>query len=252
MSYRDLFLLASGPLLYIPLALVLWKRRIYAHFPIFFGYCVYAVLATTARLLAALYGGYFNLYWWTELFFLFLGIAALHESFRSVFEGFYLLQWFRWVYFGGITVILLLAVLNSILNRPTQVHPLLRLVLDITTPINCTMAAIFGLFYVSVKLLSVSFRRYAFAIALGFGILAVGTLIPNAIRSAFGKEFDFFFVYAPTVAYYITLAVWLSAFLWPEADEDKTFPPLSPQQMAEEVMQYTRTLKGFFGKSNES
>ncbi|HEY6252908.1 MAG TPA: hypothetical protein VI685_23360 [Candidatus Angelobacter sp.] len=244
--------MASGLLLYVPLALILWRRRVYVRFPIFFAYCLYAVLATAARLMAALYGGYFYVFWCTELFFLFLGVAALHESFRSVFEGFYLLRWFRWVYFGGIAVILLLSILNSIFNRPTQVHPLLSVVLDITTPINCIQAAIFGLFYVSVKLLSVSFRRYAFAIVLGFGILAVGTLIPNAVRSAFGKNFDTFFVYAPSVAYYITLTIWLSAFLRPEADEDQWPPPLSPQQMAEEVTQYTRILKGFFGKSNES
>ena len=248
MSYGDLLLLATGPLLYIPLAFVLWRRRIYRRFPLFLAYCLYAVLATTARLLAALYGGYFYIYWWTELFFLFLGVVALHESFRSVFEGFYLLKWFRWAYFGGITAVLLVSILNSVFNRPTQMHPLLRLVLDITTPVNCILAAIFGLFYLSAKLLSVSFRRHAFAIALGFGISAVGTLVPNAIRSAFGKNFDNFFIYADSVAYYITMAVWLSAFLRPEADEDEAPPPLSPQQMAEEVTQYTRILKGFFGK----
>ena len=252
MSYGDLLLLASGPLLFLPLVLILWRRRIYARFPIFFAYCLYALLTGAALLLAVFYGGYFYIYWWTDLFSLFLGIAALHESFRSVFEGFYLLRWFRWAYFGGIAAVLLLSILNAVFNRPTQMHPLLRLVLDITTPINCMLAAIFGLFYASAKLLSVSFRSYAFAIALGFGISAVGTLIPNAIRSAFGKNFDNFFIYAPSVAYYITLAVWLSAFLRPEADEDEAPPPLSPQQMAEEVTQYTRILKGFFGKSNES
>jgi len=252
MGYGDLLLLASGPLLYLPLVLMLWRRRIYARFPIFFGYCLYSLLAGTALLLAAFYGGYFYVYWWTELFFLFLGIAALHESFRSVFEGFYLVKWFRWTYFGGIGAILLLSILNAVLNRPTQMHPLLRLVLDVTTPINCILAAIFALFYTSAKFLSVGFRRYPFAIVLGFGISAIGTLIPNAIRSAFGKNFDNFFIYAPSVAYYITLAVWLSAFLRPEVVEGQSSPPLSPEQMAEEVTQYTRILKGFFGKSNES
>ena len=252
MNYGDLLLLASGALLYFLLGLILLKRQIYRRLPIFFAYCIYGILATSARLVAALYGGYFYAFWWTELFFLALGIAALHESFRSVFEGFYLLKWFRWAYFSSIALILLLSILNSVVNRPMQLHPLLRLVLDITIPINCILAAIFGLFYASVKLLSVGFRRYAFAIALGFGISAVGTLIPIVIRSAFGKNFDNFLIYAPSLAYYITLAVWLSAFLMPEADEDESSPSLSPEQMAKEVTQYTRILKGFFGKSNES
>lgn len=251
MSYPDLLLLASGPVLYAPLALMMLKGRIYQRFPIFFIYCLYAILATSARFLAALYGGYFYVYYGTELVFLLLGIAALHESFRSVFEDFYLLWWFRWLYFGAIALVLLLPILNSIFNRPAQVHPLIALVLDITTPINCIIAAIFGLFYLSVKLLNVSFRRYASAIVLGFGIAAVGTLVPNAVRSAFGKKFDTFFVYAPSAAYYITLAVWLGAFMRSDADEDQSQPPLSPRQMREEVTQYTRILRGLFGKSNE-
>lgn len=248
----DLLLLASALALSVPLAITLWWRRVYVRFPIFFAYCVYAVPATAARLLAGIYGGYFYVFWWTEFFFLVLAIAVLHESFRSVFEGFYLLRWFRWVYFGSIAVTLFLSILNSIFNHPTQMHPLLRLVLGITTPINCILAAIFGLFYVSVKMLNVSFRRYAFAIVLGFGISAASTLIPIAVRSAFGKKFDNFFVYAPSVADYIILTVWLIAFLRPEADEDEWPPPLSPQQMAQEVRQYTQILRGFFGNSNES
>src|SRR5579864_3861843 len=129
MRYRDLLLLASGLVLYVLLLLFLWKHRVYKPFPIFFAYCVYAIAATTARLLAFLFGGYFYIFWCTDLVFLLLGIAAIHESFRSVFEGFYLLRWFRWLYFGGIAVVVLMSILNSIFNRPTQVHPLLSIVL---------------------------------------------------------------------------------------------------------------------------
>lgn len=252
MRYRDLLLLASGPVLYILLSLILWKRRVYKPFPIFFAYCLYAIAATTARLLAWLYGGYFYVFWCTDLVLLFLAIAAMHESFRSVFEEFYLLRWFRWLYFGGIAVVVLISILNSIFNPPTQVHPLLGIVLHLTTPIDCILAAIFGLFYVSGKLLRVSFRRYPFGIVLGLSISAVSALITNVARSDFGKRFETFFVYAPSVAYYITIAVWLTAFVWPEADEDQGPPPSSPQQMADEVTQYTRILKRFFGKSDES
>lgn len=248
-------LLASGPILYILLVWILWSRRIYKSFPVFFAFTIYGLFATSARLLAALKGGYFYyfyVYWFTEPLFLLLGIAALHESFRSVFEGFYLLKWFRWFYFGSIAAVLVAPIINSIFNRPVQVHPLFAVVLDFATPINCIQAAIFGLFYLCVKLLNVSFRRYPFAIVLGFGISAIGTLIPFVARSEFGKKLETFVVYAPSVAYYITLAVWFSAFLKREPDQDKGTSPLPPQQMAEEVRQYTRILKGFLGKSNES
>lgn len=253
MKIGDLILLLTGLFLYIWLTGILYIRKAYGRFPVFFAYNVYAVAATLARTLT-LHNPtrYFYTFWWTELGFLLFSIAAVHEAFRSVFEGFYLLRWFRWFYFGCIALVLALSIINSIFNPPLQVHPLFGLILSIAMPINCIQAGIFGLFYLLVRLLTVSFRRYAFGIVLGFGIAAIGTLVPFAARSEFGKRFETFIIYAPSVAYYITLAVWLSAFLWPEADEDKTSPPLSPQQMAEEVTQYTRILKGFFRKSNES
>src|SRR5215471_1628092 len=153
MSVVDLLLLASGPVLYTWLAVILGYRRVYSRFPVFFAYNIYAVLATSARLAVSSNGfAYFYVFWWTELGFLLLSIAALHESFRSVFEGFYLVQWFRWFYFGGIVLVVTVSIVNSIFNRPVQVHPLLRIILDVGIPINCILAAIFGLFYASAKL----------------------------------------------------------------------------------------------------
>lgn len=231
----------------------MWRKQLHKDFPLFFLYNVYALIGTAARLFVSSNPFlYFFVFWWTDVGFLILGIASLHEGFRSVFEGFYLLRWFRWFYFGSISVVVVISILSSVFNRPVEVHPLFRIVLDVTTPIHCIQAAIFGLFYISVKLFNVTFRRYPFAIVLGFGISAIGTLAPFAIRSAFGKQLENFGVYAPVVAYYLAMAVWLSAFLRPPADEDETFPPLSPQQMANEVTQYTRILKGFLGKSDES
>lgn len=252
MRILDLLLLASGVVLYAALALVLWLRRIYALFPLFWVYSIYAVAASAVRVVLPSQGPvYFYGFWGTELGFLLLSIVALHEVFRSVFEGFYLLNWFRWSYFGALGTVLCLAILNSIFNRPVQVHPLFRVILDVYMPINCILAAICGLFYVFVKVLSVSFRRYSFAIVLGFGISAIGTLIPFVLRSIFGKRLEFFVIYAPSVAYYVTLLVWISAFAYPEPADDHA-SPLPPEQMTSEVRQYTRVLKGFFGKSHES
>jgi len=253
MQIGDILLLASGLLLYVWLTVIVFRRKIHSRFPVFTAYAVFTVCAGFARLLVLRNSSvYFYTYWWTELGFLILSIAALHEAFRSVFVGFYLLRWFRWFYFGGIVMIAASSILNSIFNRPVQVHPLFRIILDFATPINCIQAAIFGLFYVCTKLLNVSFRRYPFAIVLGFGISAIGTLIPHAIRSMFGKSFDNFVVYGPSVSYYITLGVWLSAFLRREPADDEPASPLSPEQMTHEVRQYTRVMKGVFGKSNES
>jgi|SRR5215471_6303236 len=248
----DIVVLTSAIFLHACIAFVLWKRRFNTQFPFFFAYNIYSLLGTAARLIVSSDPYlYFYVYWWTDVGFLLLGIASTHEAFRSVFEGFYLLRWFRWSYFGAIGIVVGISIVHSIFNRPVHLHPVFRIVLDIQIPINCIQAAIFGLFYLCVKLFNVGFKRYPFAIVLGFGISAMGTLVPLVMLSEFGKKFKGFAFYAPAVAYYISLLVWFSAFLRPEPEEDEKAPPLSPQQMADEVTQYTRVLKGFFGKSHE-
>ena len=248
----DTILLAGGVVLHDWIALVLFHHRTYRQFPFFFIYNAYAALAHAGRLVAFLVAFYvpgtyyFNVYWWTELFLLLLAIAATHEAFRSVFEGFYLLPWFRWAYFGGISIVLISSILNSIFNRPHDVHPFFRIVLNIGIPVNCILAAISVLFYISAKLLRVGFRRHPFSIVLGFGITAVGTLIVFVIRSEFGKKMETFLIYAPNVAYYLAQLIWLSAFYRPPSDSDEGPPPIPPEQMAEEVREYTRALKRLF------
>ena len=247
----NVLLLTSGIVLYVWLALILWRRRVYRNFPIFFSYNIYAVVGSTARLLVSsdVYL-YFYVFWWTDLGFLLFGIASIHEGFRSVFEGFYLLRWFRWLYFGAIAAVVAISILYSIFNSPVGMHPFLRIVVDVGTPIYCIQAAIFAVFYICVKLLNIGFRRYPFAIVLGFGIQAMGTLLPLVAGSVFGKKAEIFGAYTHVVAYYMTLAVWLSAFLGTDSGQDEQTPPMSSEQMADQVRQYSKILKGFFGRSN--
>lgn len=253
MPIVSVVLLAGGLVLHTWITLILLHHRTYLHFPFFFIYNAYAALAHAGRLVAFLVAFYvpgtyyFNVYWWTELVSLLLAIAATHEAFRSVFEGFYLLPWFRWAYFGGISIVLISSILNSIFNPPRDVHPSFRTVLDIGIPVNCILAAIAVLFYISAKLLRVGFRRHPFSIVLGFGITAIGGLLVYVIRSVFGKKMETFGIYAPNVAYYLAQLIWLSAFYRRQSQSDEGPPPIPPEQMAEEVRQYTRVLKGLFG-----
>ena len=264
MPLGDILISASGLLLCIWLTLILLYHRVYEEFPFFFAYNVYTIFSTAARLLAlylvTFYTHlYFNVFWWTELVSLVLAIAAIHEAFRSVFEGFYLLKWFRLCYFAGIVVALISSALNSLFNHPRAVHWAFGIILSIGIPVNCILAAIFALFYIAAKLLRVSFRRHSFAIVLGFGISTIGTLIPYVARSVFGKKMEGFVIYAPAVSYYLTLLVWLAGFYRQESsastgtgkDTGTAPPPLSSEEMAGEVRQYTRILKGLLGKSKD-
>jgi hypothetical protein len=235
------------------LAALLLRRRAQRNFPVFASYQVYAVLALAARLAVEFdQGVYFRVYWWTEIGFLVLGIAASHEAFRWVFSGFYRLNWFRWFYYGGIGLTVTISAVNSALHPPVNAEPLFGRILQFSIIINGIQAAIFALFYLLVKLLEIEFRRYAFGISLGLGVASVGTVLPYVARSEFGTGFENFVAYAPSVAYFVGLIVWLSAFVKAEPESQAWVPPMPPEQMAEEVRQYIAAMKSFFGKHDAS
>lgn len=251
--------MGGGLLLYIWLTVMLLHHRVYQRYLFFVVCSIYSIVTSAGSLVALdIPGRYFYVYWGSEIGFLLLAVIAVHEVFQSVFEGFYLLPWFRWCYFVGIAIVLTFAVVNAVFNRPVDAHPLYILFLDITTPIYCILAAIFALFYIAAKLLKISFKRHAFAIVLGFGIYALGNLIPDVMRSVFGKKLELFGIYGSSVPYYLALIIWLTAFYrqepgidWQDSEVDGP-PPPSSEQMADEVRQYTRILKGLLGKSNAS
>jgi hypothetical protein len=251
MDLTTLVPLIAGLIGHTWLTVLLLNRRVYRSFPVFVCYQAYAALAVTARIvpfLAQAPQPYFFTFWSTELGFVVLAIAASHEVFRWVFSGFYRLPWFRAFYYGGIGITIAIVGINSLLHAPLNVHPLVGRILPFVIVINGIQAAIFALFFLLVKLLDIGFRRYAFGIALGLGIASVGTLIPYVARSIFGTELENFFLYAPTVAYFVSILVWLSAFMKAQPEEDAIIPPMRPEEMAEEVGQYVVVLKGFFGK----
>jgi hypothetical protein len=249
MDLTNALLLTAGLIGHSCVMALLLRNRVQRSFPIFARYQTYAVVAVAIRLAVVFDPHWYSLvFWWTEIGFLGLGIAASHEVFRWVFSGFYRLQWFQWFYYGGIGLTVAISAVNSAIHPPVNTDPLLGRILQFSIVINCIQAAIFALFYLLVKVLEISFRRHAFGISLGLGIASVGTLLPYVARSEFGTRLENLIVYAPTVAYFVSLLVWLSAFIKPEPDEEAGTPPMPPEQMAEEVRQYIAVLKGFFGK----
>jgi len=223
---------------------LLWKRHARGHFPIFFSYTLAGLVATLARLLSAWdYTTYFYVYWTSEALLIVLGLAATHEVFRWVYEGFYSVPWFRVFYFGGIALVLLITVRNALLYPPVEAHPLIGMILDVGSSANLVRLSIVALFAVLIKPLNIEFRRYPFGIAAGFGLISLITLTGYLVRSEFGTKFNTFTQNAAAVAYLVGLIVWVGAFHRPEkADEDWT-PPMPPEEMLRVVRGYLAVLR---------
>ncbi|MBZ5521365.1 MAG: hypothetical protein LAP21_03810 [Acidobacteriia bacterium] len=225
------------------LIVLLLRRGVGHHFPVFFAYTLYAVVSTAARLLAVHhYRTYFYVYWWTESPYTLLGFAALNEAFRWVFEGFYRLWWFRLLYYGTIAAFLVIAIRNAMVNPPFKAHPLFSLIVVSGTAVDLVQVGIVGLFYGLTKLLDVEFRRYAFGIAVGFGLSSAGSFIGYWIYYKFGTRFDAFAGNTSAVSYILAVGLWVTAFIRPEPDEKEWMPPMSPEQMLREVEGYLKAL----------
>jgi hypothetical protein len=247
MKISNLIELACSLGLELWLLVLLFRRDVQRHFPIFSTYVAVSVPVTVARLISGShYQLYFYVFWSTNAVLLLVGLAALHEIFRWVYAGFYEIWWFRLFYYGAIIFVLLIALRNAAINPPVQAHPLIGFVLNMGIAVNLLQAGIACVFFALLHPLGIEFRRYPFGITLGFLLSATGSLLGYLARSVFGTNFQSFAKYASPVAYILGLLIWLSAFILPEIKEEEWSPPISPERMLEEVRGYLKAL-GFRG-----
>jgi hypothetical protein len=83
---------------------------------------------------------------------------------------------------------------------------------------------------------------------LGFGMSSFGTLFAGLLRSVFGTKFTIVSAYIPPVAYICALGFWLHVFWRKEPPEAEGSLPLTPEELAEQMRQYTEMLKTFLMK----
>jgi hypothetical protein len=229
-------------ILEIWLAILLFRRNVRRHFPLFAFYIFLSVPITAARLLSVgHYTVYFYVFWLTEAVLLALGLAALHEVFHCVYEGFYQILAFRLFYYGVIALVLIITAINAIANPPGKADPLVGLILRMGIAVNLLRAGIAAFYGALIKPLDIGFRRYPTGIVMGFGLSALGPFLGYFALSVFGTKFEVFTKNISAVAYILGGLVWLLAFSGPERKEE-WLPPMPPEEMLRIVRGYLRVL----------
>jgi hypothetical protein len=242
MAVRNVIELAVSLSLEVWLTVLLFRRRIYRQFVLFVIYVCLSVPITAARLLTVSnYTAYFYVFWLTEVTLLSLGLAALHEVFHSVYEGFYGLRGFRLFYYGIIALVLIVTAVNAVVNPPVQAHPVTGLILDMGIAINLLRMGIAAFYGALIKPLDIGFRRYPTGIVMGFGITAIGPFIGYFALSVFGTKSELFAKSTAGVASILGVLIWLLAFAGPEREEEWS-PPMPPEEMLKIVRSYLRVL----------
>jgi hypothetical protein len=252
MKTSELTLALSGLGLQFGLCVLLLVRRSQRPFRIFVAYSVFSVIASAAGLLVRnIPHIYFYFYWTSEIFYLVLAMAALHEIIYVVFKSFYTIGWFRLIFPAIGVSMILLAVLRALLTpHPVAQNPIFEIVISLEILIRLLQFGLLVLFFVLVWFFHMQWRQIPLGIALGFGIAAAGFLGVFLLRSEFGTKVDPLVRIIPPIAYIIAVVVWLATFLTGEPGRlAKTWDPaITPEQIIAELRRHTKAVKGILGR----
>jgi hypothetical protein len=231
------------------LVTVLIRRKTNREFPFFFLYVGSSISFAIIKLsVSNNYQLFFWVSWVTEAIYVVLALLALHEVFRKVFAAFYVKRWF-WLFFPLVVVaISVLAVIYRLGSPPAQANQMMSFIISMGMAVNLVQALLFVLFFVLVWFNGIGWREYPFGIVMGFAAIAIVTFAANWARSEFGTKSIPLFSYAPAVAYILAVILWLNAFLRPPEPEPQWRLKITPEQLLEEMRQYSKVLERLRGK----
>lgn len=249
MRKADILLIIISPIINGGLTVLLLWRKVNREFPFFFSYVSSAILIGLFRgAVASNYRVYFVTYWGTEVIYIALALLSLQEVFRKVFAAFYEKRWF-WLFFPVVVIaISALAVIYRVGGPPGQVNQVMSFIVSMGTAINLVQALLFVLFFVLVWSNGIGWREYPFGIVMGFAAIAIGGFIGNWSRLIFGTKSMLLFIYGPPVAYILAVIVWLNTFLRPPEPEPQWRLKITPEQLLEELRQYSKIMEKLRGR----
>jgi hypothetical protein len=176
----------AHPILQLALAAVLWRRKLYHQFRVFFTYILaqLAIFAVTFSLWRwGNYEWFFWSYWLGAVVSAILGFKVIHEVFLDVFRPYHTLKdlgtmLFRWT---GV-VMLMVSVVVALSSSPTY-SPIVHGVTTLQRSVRFVQFGLVVFLLLFSRYLGVSRRQHSFGIALGFGGFAGVELVLLALGS---------------------------------------------------------------------
>jgi hypothetical protein len=246
MKNLELFLALTPPVLQMLLVALLVRRAVHWSLRFFFVYTLFSIIRQIVGALLLKNYNYFYYYWASEAISVLLIFLALYEVFHLVFRNFYDIRGFRLLFPILGVVMLVIASLRAIFWPPTDTERIIATIISLEISVGFLQVGVFALFFLLVRFFHTHGRQYAFGVALGFGIIAAGTLTIFLLRSEIGTKFNIIVRHTPAVTYIMAVLVWLLTFIksqprhpWQEGE-----PALNPEELITELRQYTRVVKG--------
>jgi hypothetical protein len=219
----ELFLVVAPHVLLGVLAVVLWTRRLYREFPCFFAYLLYEVV--TFVLLFALYSlgaakEYAHAYYPSQILSVVLRFGVIDEVSRALFRESRLLRVSIRRSLQCVTGLLVVTGVVLAVYAPGDNSVWWLADVDVVNRgaamVQCGM--LLSLLLVS-RFLGLSWRRHAFGIVLGLGILTSVDVVIYGVRTEFSSN-----VWVPylnlvrTGTYLVCVSIWIGYLLAPELE----------------------------------
>ena len=233
----------------VALVCLLIRWRLLSEFPFFFLYVSASIVFAIVKILVSdSYRIFFIVSWAAETIYVLLALLVLHEVFRKVFAAFYEKRWF-WLFFPSVVIaISVLAVIYRLGSPPAQANPVISFIISLGMAVNLVQALLFVLFFLLVWFNGIGWREYPFGIVMGFAAMAIVIFTVEWARSVFGTKLNVVWSYAHSVAYILAVILWLEAFLRPPDPEPQWRLKITPEQMLEELRQYSKILGKLRGR----
>src|SRR5882724_419457 len=202
----------TQPMLQSATAAVMYKRKLYRKFPVFFAYLILQVpffVIIFAGYTWGSYREYFYGYWSCAIISLAIGFKVIHEIFLDVFRPYHALKdlgsvLFKWAALVMVLVAIVVAAASSVSIN----GPIVESVITVQRCVRVIQVGLILLLLVFSKYVGVSWRQFSFGVSLGFGTFAFVELLVVALEAS-DRVSENAANFANTVAYNLCVLVWL-------------------------------------------
>jgi hypothetical protein len=209
----------------VGIVLLMARNRARHEFPLFFQYVILqiaaAIVITPLYLMSQRsiqgYALYFYGYWAFTAVSAFVGFAVIHEIFKSAFKPYAALRDLAAILFRWATLVLLLvATVLAFTSGSSKQDALIVAILSVERSVLVMQAGMLLFLMMFASRLGLTWKNYAFGIALGFGFYAGCQLAVNALFSQLGPSFGPSYSALGSWFYMLQSCVWLGYLASPE------------------------------------
>lgn len=177
----------AHPVLQIAVASIMFWRRQYRVFPVFFAYLGFQVAGFAILFPLQKWGEYshyFYGYWTLSAISVVLGFRVIQEIFEDVFRPYHTLRDLGTVLFRWAALVMLLVAGVVMVASPASGDPVLQAIITLQRCVRVVQCGLILFLLIFSKYLGVSWRQQSFGIALGFGSMAAVELTLVALNTS--------------------------------------------------------------------